>query len=90
MSGVSQGPSSQDPADHERWLEEAGDFDWAGGVCNAEDAYRKIRLGASLVQTYTALIYEGPGIVRRINRGLCQLLQRDGLWHVSEAVGKEA
>jgi dihydroorotate dehydrogenase (fumarate)/dihydroorotate dehydrogenase len=59
----------------------------AGGVFGTEDAYRKIRLGASLVQIYTALIYEGPGIVKRINRGLCQLLARDGFRHVSEAVG---
>ncbi|HPM83792.1 MAG TPA: quinone-dependent dihydroorotate dehydrogenase [Candidatus Anammoximicrobium sp.] len=144
------GPSLN-PADHERWIEEAGDFDFvrgfifnlapgkpdtlrlstpravweqmpgavsgkpveslinncirelyrrlppgrfaiigAGGVFSAEDAYRKIRLGASLVQIYTALIYEGPGIVKRINRGLCELLARDGVKHVSEAVGRDA
>ncbi len=44
----------------------------AGGVFNAEDAARKLRLGASLVQIYTALIYEGPGVVRRINCGLVE------------------
>lgn len=141
---------SLNPADHQRWLDEAGGFDFvrgfifnlppgkpdtlrlstprtvweqmpgavsgkpveslinhcirelyrrlppgrfsiigAGGVFSAEDAYRKIRLGASLVQIYTALIYEGPGIVKRINRGLCELLARDGFRHVSEAVGTE-
>ncbi len=58
-----------------------------GGVFTAEDAYRKIRLGASLVQIYTALIYEGPGVVRRINEGLCELLARDGFRSVGEAVG---
>jgi dihydroorotate dehydrogenase len=58
-----------------------------GGVFSAEDAYEKIRLGASLVQLMTGLIYEGPGLVRRINEGLCRLLQRDGLSHVAEAVG---
>ena len=58
-----------------------------GGVFSAEDAYRKIRLGASLVQLLTALIYEGPGVVRRINRGLCELLERDGFSCISEAVG---
>ena len=58
-----------------------------GGVFTAEDAYEKIRLGASLVQIYTGLIYEGPTIVGRINRGLVELLQRDGLSHITEAVG---
>lgn len=59
----------------------------AGGVYTAEDAYLKIRLGASLVQIYTALVYAGPGVIRRINRGLVTLLQRDGFKNVSEAVG---
>jgi dihydroorotate dehydrogenase (fumarate)/dihydroorotate dehydrogenase len=62
----------------------------AGGVFTAEDAYTKIRLGASLVQVYTALIYEGPGVVKQINQGLCRLLARDGFRHVSEAVGVDA
>ena len=60
-----------------------------GGVFTAADAYRKLRLGASLVQIYTALIYEGPGVIPRINQGLCQLLARDGFSHVSEAVGAD-
>ena len=59
----------------------------AGGVFNAEDAYQKIRLGASLVQIYSALIYEGPGVVKQINRDLSELLKRDGYQHVSQAVG---
>ena len=58
-----------------------------GGIFTAEDAYAKIRLGASLVQLYTALIYHGPGLVKQINQGLCRLLERDGLAHISEAVG---
>ena len=58
-----------------------------GGVFSAEDAYRKIRLGASLVQLCTALIYEGPGIVKRINLGLGDLLARDGFRQVADAVG---
>jgi dihydroorotate dehydrogenase len=58
-----------------------------GGVFSGEDAYKKIRLGASLVQLLTALVYEGPGVVRRIKRGLVRLLERDGVAHVSEAVG---
>jgi dihydroorotate dehydrogenase len=59
----------------------------AGGVFSAADAYRKIRCGASLVQLLTALVYEGPGIVRRICAGLGALLERDGFRHVSDAVG---
>jgi dihydroorotate dehydrogenase len=59
----------------------------SGGVSSAEDAYAKIRLGASLVQLLTALIYEGPGVVRRINTGLAKLLARDGFRHVTDAVG---
>jgi dihydroorotate dehydrogenase (fumarate)/dihydroorotate dehydrogenase len=61
-----------------------------GGVFSAEDAYRKIRLGASLVQIYTALVYQGPGIVRKINQGLANLLKRDGLSSVAAAVGVDA
>lgn len=59
----------------------------AGGVFSAEDAYLKIRLGASLVQIYTALVYNGPGIVKQICNGLAELLRRDGFEHVSQAVG---
>jgi len=58
-----------------------------GGIFSAADAYRKIRLGASLVQIYTALIYHGPGLVKKINRGLCRLLERDGLDSIADAVG---
>ncbi|MGG2201197.1 quinone-dependent dihydroorotate dehydrogenase [Paenibacillus validus] len=59
----------------------------SGGIFTAEDAYAKIRAGASLVEVYTALIYEGPALVKRINRGLRQLLRQDGFKHISEAVG---
>ena len=58
-----------------------------GGVFGAEDAYALIRTGASLVQIYTALIYRGPGVVKAIKRGLVQLLQRDGLATIADAVG---
>jgi dihydroorotate dehydrogenase (fumarate)/dihydroorotate dehydrogenase len=61
----------------------------AGGVFSAEDAYRKLRLGASLVQLYTALIYRGPSIVRQILQDLTQLLTRDGFANVSQAVGAD-
>jgi dihydroorotate dehydrogenase (fumarate)/dihydroorotate dehydrogenase len=59
----------------------------SGGVFTAADAYRMIRLGASLVQLYTALVYEGPGIVGRITEGLTELVERDGLRTVGEAIG---
>lgn len=62
----------------------------AGGVFTAEDAYRKLRLGASMVQMLTALVYEGPGLVPRIVAGLGRLLERDGFSNVAEAVGVEA
>jgi dihydroorotate dehydrogenase (fumarate)/dihydroorotate dehydrogenase len=62
----------------------------AGGVCTAEDAYAKIRLGASLVQLLTALIYRGPGVVRTITAGLARLLERDGVKKVGDAVGVDA
>ena len=58
-----------------------------GGVATAADAYRKIRAGASVVQLYTALVYEGPGVARAINEGLLELLERDGFDSVTEAVG---
>ncbi len=60
-----------------------------GGVSTAEAAYTKIRAGASLVQLYTALVYSGPGIARQINEGLLDLLERDGLGGISEAVGAD-
>lgn len=62
----------------------------AGGVFTGEDAYRKIRLGASLVQIYTALVYQGPGVTRRIAEGLANLLRRDGFANVRDAVGIDA
>ncbi len=59
-----------------------------GGIFSAEDAYEKICAGASLVQLYTGLIYRGPGLPHQINKGLLHLLQRDGLTHLSQAVGR--
>ena len=58
-----------------------------GGVSDAEGAYRKIRAGASVVQLYTGLVYEGPSLAHDINRGLLDLLERDGFDSVAEAVG---
>lgn len=61
-----------------------------GGIASAEDAYRKIRAGATLVQLYTALVYQGLDLVRRIEDGLVECLKRDGYSHISEAVGADA
>lgn len=60
-----------------------------GGIFSAEDAYRKIKAGASLVQLYTGWIYEGPSAVSSINRGLVRLLERDGLKNIQDAIGVE-
>jgi dihydroorotate dehydrogenase len=60
-----------------------------GGIFSAEDAYTRIRAGASLVQVYTGLIYEGPFLPRRIVRGLRFLLMRDNCRHLRDAIGKD-
>jgi dihydroorotate dehydrogenase (fumarate)/dihydroorotate dehydrogenase len=62
----------------------------SGGVFDADDAYRKIRLGASLVQLMTALVYEGPGVVAAIHAGLARRLEADGFAHAVDAVGVDA
>ena len=61
-----------------------------GGVASAADAYAKIRAGASLVQLYTALAFEGPALIGRIKTGLVTLLRRDGFTAVRDAVGDAA
>lgn len=58
-----------------------------GGICTAVDAYEKIRQGASAVQLYSALVFQGPGLVHRMKRELAGLLRRDGFASVSAAVG---
>lgn len=57
-----------------------------GGIFTAEDAYARIRAGASLVEVYTALVYEGPSLPRRLAHGLAALLERDGVT-LSQAIG---
>lgn len=58
-----------------------------GGIANADDAWERIRGGASLVQLYSAMVYEGPGIARRIANGLLERLLREGFTNIAEAVG---
>ncbi len=60
-----------------------------GGIFSAEDAYKKIKLGAHLVQLITGMIYQGPQLISEINQGLVRLLQKDGYSSISQAVGKE-
>lgn len=59
-----------------------------GGVSSGADAYAKIRAGATLVQLYTALTYEGPGLIARIKRDLLKHLERDGFATVADAIGR--
>jgi len=60
-----------------------------GGIGSGADAYAKIRAGASLVQLYSAMVYDGPPLIRRIKDELAALLARDGFASVGEAVGAD-
>lgn len=60
-----------------------------GGIASAEDAWARIRAGASLVQLYSAMVFEGPGVARSITCGLERLMRRDGFTSIAEAVGSE-
>ena len=60
-----------------------------GGIANADDAWEPIRAGASLVQLYSAMVYEGPHIGERIARGLAERLKREGFSNIAEAVGTD-
>ena len=60
-----------------------------GGIASAEQAWERIRAGASLVQLYSAMVYEGPGLGAKIVRGLEGLMRRDGFTSIAEAVGSE-
>ena len=58
-----------------------------GGIANADDAWERIRAGASLIQLYTAMVYEGPGLAKRIARGLAERVKREGMTSIADAVG---
>ena len=60
-----------------------------GGIGSGADAYAKIRAGATLVQLYSMMVYEGPPLIRRIKDELAALLARDGFASVAEAVGAD-
>ena len=61
-----------------------------GGIADADDAWERIRAGASLVQLYSAMIYEGPGLARRIARGLADKVAEEGMASIADAVGIDA
>jgi dihydroorotate dehydrogenase len=82
-------PSTRVLADFHRLTQGRLTLIGVGGIASGADAYAKIRAGASLVQLYTALVYEGPGLASRINRDLGALLERDGFDNVAEAVGAD-
>ncbi len=89
--GLSGRPIRERATDQVRFVAERTDLPvvGVGGVFTAEDAYEKIRAGASVVQLYTGLVYRGPGIARDINGGLLELLDRDGFASVEDAVGAD-
>ena len=81
------GPSTARLADFARATKGRLVLVGTGGVASGADAYAKIRAGASLVQLYTALVYEGPGLIGRIRRDLAARLRADGIASIAEAVG---
>jgi dihydroorotate dehydrogenase len=83
-------PSTQMLAEMHRRLGGAVRLVGVGGIASGQDAYAKIRAGASLVQLYSALVFAGPGLVARIKRELLQCLERDGFANVTAAVGTGA
>lgn len=59
-----------------------------GGVNDGDEAYERIKLGASLVQVYSAMIFEGPALISEINMGILRRLEEDGFKNIGEAIGK--
>ena len=58
-----------------------------GGIFNGNDAYKKIRLGASLIQLITGMIFQGPQLISQINLELEELLEKDGFKNIKQAIG---
>jgi dihydroorotate dehydrogenase len=92
--GISGKPVYERALENVRYLYEKYSKDFVivfcGGIFTAEDAYKAIRAGASLLQLITGMIYRGPGVVSEINQGLVHLLQRDGFNSISQAIGVDA
>ena len=89
--GLSGAPIERHATETVRFVAERTDVPviGVGGVASAEGAYAKLRAGARVVQLYTGLVYEGPTLAREINRGLLDLLERDGFDSVADAVGAD-
>ena len=60
-----------------------------GGIADAKEAYRRLKAGASLVQCFSAIVFEGPSMVKKINEGLLELMEKDGYNHISEVIGAD-
>ncbi|CAI8196500.1 MAG: Dihydroorotate dehydrogenase (quinone) [Arcobacter lacus] len=60
-----------------------------GGIANGKQAYDRLKAGASLVQSYTGLVFEGPSMVRKINEEILELMKQDGYMHISEVIGAD-
>ena len=60
-----------------------------GGIDSANEAYKRLKAGASLVEVYSALIFKGPSLIRDINRGILELMQKDGLKNIKEVIGAD-
>ncbi len=60
-----------------------------GGISTAQEAYKRIKAGATLVQAYSGMIFEGPSMVRNINEGILELMEKDGYSHISEVIGAD-
>lgn len=63
-------------------------YSGVGGISSGKDAYEKIKAGATLVQIYSAMVYDGPPVITRIKQELAALIEKDGYKNISEAVGK--
>ena len=60
-----------------------------GGISDAQDAYRRLKAGASLIQCFSGIVFEGPSMVKNINEGLLELMKKDGYNHISEVIGAD-
>ena len=93
IGGLSGEPLRHLALDALRWFREASGgaipLIAAGGIASTDDAWERIRAGASLVQLYSAMVYEGPGLARRIAKGLVKRLEQEGFASIAEAVGGE-
>ena len=83
-------PSTRILAEMYRFTEGKLPLIGTGGIASGHDAYRKIRAGASLVQLYTALVFQGPRLIGQIKQELADLLMADGYDNVAQAVGADA